>query len=695
MSTSDSEVNNNAYLKEGMAWLRACLSARIPPPHPSEGLDNKRWRFGKSSEETTPFRAPLTTGEMKAARTAFDRAANARPAPALVELTSRFNLSSFEADVLLLAAAMEIDPDLPGMVAAALGDPSKRAPTFGLAIALFEGAAWDALSPERPLRALRLLEIHQAGVTPLLTAPLRIDERIAAYIKGLNYLDERLTNQSAAMIAPTALPLSQRAVADVLARWLASPSRGRLVQLVGTDDWSKKDVAATAARIANRKLLVITADFLPVGLDDADTFARLWSREGMLLPIVLLVIGMESERSSSEAAPNQPGLARRLQTLRNVAAPVLIACREVVAGLEDSVLLSIDPPSFEERQTLWRESLSRRSSQNPSLEDLRQLANEFNLSASRIESLAASAASMAQPSELISTVWRMCVAHTASALDGLAQRIVPRAKVVDLKLPALEMQQLRRLIEHAKHRASAVADYGFSEKSNRGLGIAALFHGESGAGKTMAAEIIATELSLALFRVDLSSLVSKWVGETAKNIRRCFDGAERGGAVLLFDEAEGVFGQRREAKDSLDRHANLDIDYLLTRMESFSGVVILATNMKHAIDPAFVRRLRYIVGFPFPGVAERKAIWMNVFPEAARATHLEFDRLARFPLTGGSIFNAALAAAHTAAAEHSGITMPHVLDAVRWEMRKIERPVSEQELHWEPPIEPGKPDEAA
>jgi SpoVK/Ycf46/Vps4 family AAA+-type ATPase len=193
----------------------------------------------------------------------------------------------------------------------------------------------------------------------------------------------------------------------------------------------------------------------------------------------------------------------------------------------------------------------------------------------------------------------------------------------------------------------------------------------------MAAEAVAQALSLALFRVDLSVLMSKYIGETAKNLRRTLDAAEAGGAVLLFDEADAVFSKRSEVKDSHDRYANIDIDYLLSRMETFRGVALLATNMKHALDIAFLRRLRFVIGFPFPGAAERKAIWRGVFPRPDRVGELDLDHLARFVLTGGGIFNAALAAAHSAVSEHAQIEMRHVLDAIRWELRKIERPAAE------------------
>jgi SpoVK/Ycf46/Vps4 family AAA+-type ATPase len=216
---------------------------------------------------------------------------------------------------------------------------------------------------------------------------------------------------------------------------------------------------------------------------------------------------------------------------------------------------------------------------------------------------------------------------------------------------------------------------------NRGLGINALFSGESGTGKTMAAEVIANELKLDMYRIDLSAVVSKYIGETEKNLRRLFDAAEDGGAILFFDEADALFGKRSEVKDSHDRYANIEINYLLQRMEAYRGLAILATNMKSVLDQAFMRRLRFIVNFPFPGPAERKAIWQKVFPAKTPTEELDFDRLARFNLTGGAINNIAINAAFLAAGSQSSrVTMPLILEAARSEFRKLEKPFTEAEF---------------
>jgi len=222
--------------------------------------------------------------------------------------------------------------------------------------------------------------------------------------------------------------------------------------------------------------------------------------------------------------------------------------------------------------------------------------------------------------------------------------------------------------------------WGFATKMNRGLGISALFAGDSGTGKTMAAEVIANELRLNLYRIDLSAVVSKYIGETEKNLRRLFDAAEDGGAILFFDEADALFGKRSEVKDSHDRYANIEINYLLQRMESYGGLAILATNRQSALDAAFMRRLRFVVNFPHPGVAQRKAIWQKVFPPAVPTQSLDLDRLARLNLTGGNISSIALNAAFQAAQAGAPVTMQLILDSARTEMKKLGRVINELEF---------------
>jgi len=220
----------------------------------------------------------------------------------------------------------------------------------------------------------------------------------------------------------------------------------------------------------------------------------------------------------------------------------------------------------------------------------------------------------------------------------------------------------------------------FAERGRRGLGLGALFSGPSGTGKTLAAEVIASELQLDLYRIDLSAVVSKYIGETEKNLKHVFDAAETGGVLLLFDEADALFGKRAEVKDSHDRYANIEVGYLLQRMESFQGLAVLTTNVKSTLDKAFQRRLRFTIDFPFPDAGQRAAIWTRAFPKQAPTADLNPARLASLNMAGGSIRNIAINAAFLAAEQGTGVSMAHVLLATRAEAAKVERPVVESEI---------------
>jgi SpoVK/Ycf46/Vps4 family AAA+-type ATPase len=269
-------------------------------------------------------------------------------------------------------------------------------------------------------------------------------------------------------------------------------------------------------------------------------------------------------------------------------------------------------------------------------------------------------------------------------LDGLARRVEPRAGWDDLVLPPAQRAVLDEVAAHVRHRATVFDRWGFGARSSRGLGIAALFAGPSGTGKTLAAEVLAAELRLDLYVIDLSAVVSKYIGETEKNLRRVFDAAEAGGAVLAFDEADALFGKRTEVRDSHDRYANIEVSYLLQKMEEYRGLAILTTNQKTALDPAFLRRLRFVVPFPFPGDAERAEIWRRTIPVEAPSDGLDFAKLARLGVPGGNIRSIAVNAAFRAAADGGVLRMAHLLAAARAEYGKLERPLTDAEVAgWE------------
>jgi len=307
---------------------------------------------------------------------------------------------------------------------------------------------------------------------------------------------------------------------------------------------------------------------------------------------------------------------------------------------------------------------------------LNALVSQFNLSPSDIQTVCLQEQAIDTPGQL----WALCRTQARPRLDELAQRIEARAGWDSLVLPEKEQLILQTLSAHVAQRTRVYEDWGFGGKNGRGLGISALFAGASGTGKTTAAEVISRDLDLDLYRVDLSAVVSKYIGETEKNLRRIFDAAEGGGAILLFDEADALFGKRSDVSDSKDRYANMEVSYLLQRMESYRGLAILTTNLKNSMDQAFLRRLRFVVQFPFPDAKQRAEIWRRVFPQETPTEGLVYERLAKLSIAGGNIRNIALNAAFIAADANEPVMMKHLLQAAKQEYLKLERPLTDTEV---------------
>ncbi|MDI3560158.1 ATP-binding protein [Bradyrhizobium sp. Arg816] len=727
---------NNAYLTASLAWLRAKLRLLAPPdaeapsaptPPPSGGMFG--WRRHPKPQPAPPTRAapavaalPKPDIDREAAEAAAARQAAAKldPPPALILLERRLGLSSFERDTLLMCAAAELDTAMPTLFAQVRGGTPARAavnpalgfPTFALALQTLDEPSWDALSPHRPLRYARLLEVNQSGATPLTASPIRADERIVNYIKGLNVLDERVANLAAPVrdaAAPT-LAASQQAAANQVLRLLrtaADTAQIPPVHLLGSDSASKAAVARQVATALNRRLHKIDLEAITSGKAEIDQFATLWSREAVLLPLALYIDADELDPANVATVQLLQRLVGRGLGLLFVALREAQGMRGLGAGVE------VERPTPQEQHEAWTTALASRLG-DATGQAADWLAGQFDLNLPDIAQAAApqlqseAALPAAGPSASESTpatgtpltepptelppdpkaqaqairdhIWDACRAMTRPRLDALAERLTPKATWDDLVVSDEAQSLLRQIADQVRARYVVYETWGYARKMSRGLGISVLFSGESGTGKTMAAEVLANELRLDLFRIDLSAVVSKYIGETEKNLRRLFDAAERGGAILLFDEADALFGKRSEVKDSHDRYANIEINYLLQRMEAFSGLAILASNMKSALDSAFMRRLRFIVTFPFPGAAERKRIWSQALPKETPQTDLDFDRLARFSLSGGNIHSIALNASFLAARRAGPVTMPLLMSATRSELRKLDKPVNEAEF---------------
>jgi hypothetical protein len=486
----------------------------------------------------------------------------------------------------------------------------------------------------------------------------------------VNALDPRLDSIVHAVSNPTSIAEEHQSIAAQAARALQDcPQNPVAVQLCGDDLDGQQDVAALAAQSLSWQLFSVAAGELPPIGPDLDLFSILWQRESILGPAALLI--------RCGAGINPPGL----HLTERLPGPVFMGCREPMRLTRAFTRFEVNKPLPAEQKRLWQSALGQAAANfNGTLDDL---SAHFRLSARMIastSSLFASSAEAVQPADL----WNSCRLLARPKLEDLAQRIVPLATWDDLVLPEEQTQILRHLAAQVRHRLKVYETWGFSAKGRRGLGLSALFVGESGTGKTLAAEVLAHELRLDVYRIDLSAVVSKYIGETEKNLRQVFDAAEEGGVLLLFDEADALFGKRGDVKESHDRYANIEVGYLLQRMESYQGLAILTTNLKSSLDKAFQRRLRFIVNFPFPDGAQREAIWRRIFPPGSPTEGLEHGKLAQLNVSGGSIRNIALNAAFLAAKAGEPVRMRFLAEAARLESHKIERSFSRAEVRgWE------------
>jgi SpoVK/Ycf46/Vps4 family AAA+-type ATPase len=614
---------------------------------------------------------------------ALQQAAAALPGTSALETLCRvFHLSPFERDLLLLCVGLELDSRFMALCSSA----QERRPyaTFNLALAALPGAHWNALAPTAPLRYWPLIEVNQQEILTL--SPLRVDERILHYLTGTSYPDTRLRGLIEAVPVPEALPPSQQRLVDRITQlWSRQQPEATwtAVQLCGPDTPDKIAIAAMACAQLGLRLQVLRAAELSASLAEREALIPLWEREARLTNSALLLDCEELDRAET---------GRAVWVVERLPGLLLVASREPL-HLRERMLLRLDvtKPSATEQQDLWQTELGPLAAEMNG--QIAALVMQFNLSPQAIRAAcldfqvqtesspeAVQDHPLKAQSSLLRSLWDACRSQSRPRLEELAQRIEPAATWEELVLPDLQKQTLREISAHVRQRAKVYDTWGFSSKGARGLGISVLFAGMSGTGKTMAAEVLAQELRLDLYRIDLSSVVSKYIGETEKNLRRVFDAAETGGAILLFDEADALFGKRSEVKDSHDRYANIEVSYLLQRMEAYRGLAILTTNLKEALDTAFLRRIRFVVQFPFPDAAQRTEIWRRIFPAATPREGLDVDRLGRLNVAGGNIRNIALNAAFLAADAGEKVQMKHLRLAAQSEYTKLEKSLTDAEV---------------
>ena len=692
---------DDALIAAASDWVRAAL---VPDPAepgawadaPSGSVLTWNGRTGRAPAGPFTICRERDVAAIRQARRTLEQAIAVSPGSRFLRFADAFGLNQFEFDVLLLLFFHATHLGVADLCAVR-SECDHGWPTFALALRLAQDPEWDtwpperqakqarsaaepdwrAVSPEGPLRVWRLVEITQPGGMPLISSALRLDERIVNHLKGADYLDERIA-AFCPLIPFTDNPVSetQRAAldeADERMHRTVEGSRNVIVQLPGADRPTRRLFAAHLAASVGASLHRSTADEV-LRLGQLHDFTRLWNREGRLQPIVLDLDASEA------AAETRTEIARVLEGLDGV---IALEISDPLPDLDGSLLVDVARPTVSEQRSRWIESLGEAST---ALAD--RIVGQFDLSLRDIDQVVW----VAGESSDAEALWRELRARGRARLEGLAQRIAPTATLEEVELPAEAKQLLTRIRDQARRRSTVYDEYGFRSKLARGLGIAVLFEGESGTGKTMAAEALANALELDLYRVDLASVVSKYIGETEKNLKRVFDAAEASSAILLFDEADAIFGKRSEVKDSHDRYANIEVGYLLQRMEAYEGLAILTTNLKSALDQAFLRRLRFIVNFPFPGRDQRRRIWARIFPALPKGglqgiAKLDFDALAGPSLTGGQIRNIAVGGAFLAASDGGVIVMEHLRDAACDELRKNGRPfVASDFAGWVTPV---------
>ncbi len=602
------------------------------------------------------------------------------PPSRLETLYTTFNLSPFELNLLLMAVGVALLPRFSALCASFNHNPQMPYPTFGLGLQLFANAHWNAFTPQGPLRRWQLLEV---GTGPVITqCPLQIDETILHYLMGEPYQDDRLAPLMSTLLADISEPLppSHGQIAEELSTLLNAETPGA-VQLCGVEHSDKRAIAAAVGAALDRPVQILRGDRLPTEQENLRYLTHRWQREATLTEtlLVLDLDGLNMADPSKEAMGTQ--LITDLQT------PLVIFTEERIQNFRNPLIsFEVTPLTYQEQFQLWERNLGEATQALNG--ELGVMVSQFNLSPQAIKTAAhhlqqqpQGALTPDQPNPLIAQhLWQICRTIARPRLDNLAQRIDAKATWSDLVLPENQRKTLWQIAAQFRQRAKVYQEWGFAAQNNRGLGMTALFAGPSGTGKTMASEVLAQEFNLDLYRIDLSTVVSKYIGETEKNLRRIFDAAESGGVVLLFDEADALFGKRSEVKDSRDRHANMEVSYLLQRMESYQGLAILTTNLKNSLDQAFLRRIRFMVAFAFPDVKARAEIWRRVLPPNLPTEDLSFEKLAQLAVTGGNIKNIALNAAFIAAHEREPLRMQHILAAARSEYLKMEKILVDSEI---------------
>ena len=627
----------------------------------------------------------------------------------LVALAALFDLTAVDLDIVLLCLAPEIDRGYERLYAYLHDDVTRRQPTVDLALNLFcpdldgKVAARNRLTPSAALRRFRLVELgEQTGqrAVSLLDSTLRLEPRVVGFLLGDDAIDARLQPYARLMTAAVSIdelvfPAAFRAQLAGLAEQAGtSAGPASFCYFQGPSGTGKRSAAAACCHATARPLLIVEGK--RVAASDGDEFAtlvHLIGREARLQGALLYWEDFDALLADDNASR----LTDLFAVLQALPGPVFVAgdtAWEPTGVLRTCVFLRIPfpVPGAGERLSIWQTAFSARAVAPPERTaqplDLSDVAGKFRLSGGQILDAAATARNLAvarapaAPRVTAADLHAACRFHSNRKLTELAVAVTPHYTWDDIVLPVDQMTQLREIHDQVHYRDLVYDSWGFGGKLAMGKGVNVLFAGPPGTGKTMAADVLAHSLGLNLYKIDLSTVVSKYIGETEKNLARIFAEAMTSNAILFFDEADALFGKRTQIHDAHDRYANVETSYLLQKMEEYEGVVVLATNLRNNMDEAFVRRLHATVEFQLPGLADRRRIWEQIWPvDTPRDAGLDLDFLARrIEVAGGSIRNIALAGAFLAAADGGVITMAHVLHATRREYQKMGKVLTAGEL---------------
>ncbi|MDQ0821185.1 hypothetical protein QFZ79_003559 [Arthrobacter sp. V4I6] len=586
----------------------------------------------------------------------------------LRELASTFGLSPLDVDLLLVALAADLDPRFEQLFGYLNDDVTRRRPSVAVGLALcgtpLSAADGRARLLSGPLLTGGLLVVEDPD-RPLPGRALRVPDRVVGHLLGDDTPELALQAVLAdppAVVWGNAAPLARALGAGVLLAYLREPATGSGRAL------ATRALSSTGHEAVLLDLTRLAAEREPLQL------VELAVREARLRGAGLVA-------GPLAAVADRPAV---LEALHAEPHPVLLvgdAAWDPAWTTRTPLLVDVPVSTSAERSALWRTALG-----SPNGLDVEAATSAFRLRPEQV----ARAAGSAQVQATLTADGRLTAPHlgagaraeNGSALDRLARRVEPVVGWDDLVLPDAVLLALQEVALRAKHRERVLGDWAMRPGAGRGHGVAALFAGDSGTGKTMSAEVVARDLGLDLYVVDLATVVDKYVGETEKNLERIFTAAAGVNGVLLFDEADAVFGRRSEVKDAHDRYANIESAYLLQRMETFDGLAVLATNLRANIDEAFTRRLDVVVDFPLPDAAHRRVLWDRCLGrtlEREEGIDLAFLGLA-FELAGGAIRSAAVTAAYLAADDGGTVTMKHLVTAVQREYRKLGRLTLESEF---------------